>query len=226
MSASLAFVLAPHDHLPPDGPAVWGDLLQAQSQGIREAQALRLFDVAPSLVAALPGLGFEGTVPAGLQGQERCRLICDAAIPRFAVDSLWLAAYAVSCDDPQQVHAVDRFPLREAHNEACWFYPTDDGTYLSWQNARQLTLGPGTLADPAVPAAPEDYRRSDVHVLWSLMADDPDLTCVGITWKGVRIAWPELDVQPAAIATWRAFEVVSSASPSYRPLALHTVHPA
>jgi hypothetical protein len=225
MPAPLAFVLAPHDHLPPDGLAAWGDLVAAQSQGIREAQALRLFEVSPSLMAALPRLGFEGAVPPVLQAQERCRLICDAVIPGFAVDTLWLAAYAVS-DDPNRLQALDRFPLRDAQNEACWFYPTEDGTYLSWQNGRQLTLGPGSPADPAVPAAPEDYRRSDVHLLWSLMADDTELTCVGITWKGVRIAWPELDARPLPASTWRAFEVVSSANPSYRALGRHDVQAA
>ena len=84
--------------------------------------------------------------------QERRRLICDAVVPHLEARSHWVGVYAVegapwpddrSGSDPDASHpcrrlairsvrCLDRFALREADNETCWFYPTDDGSFLAW----------------------------------------------------------------------------------------------
>lgn len=230
MSASLAFVLAPESGLPPDGPTDWDQLLLAQRHGIREAAAFRLYALPEAGLPALtePGLGlealpFNGTIPEGLPQAAAAQLYCDAVIPRFDPPQLWLAVYALE-DDRTKAVALDRFPLHQAENEACWFYPTDDGTYLCWERAEAITLAPGFIADPSCCPSPSDYRRSCLHLLWSLMADDPDLTCVGITYAGVRLEWPVLSDEPAAGASWTAFDVNSAASPHYRQIATVRAH--
>lgn len=230
MSASLAFVLAPESLLPPDGRTDWEQLSLAQRHGIHEAAAFRLYAVEGPWSAGLadPGQGlnelpFDGTMPPDLPRNPGAQLYCDAVIPRFEPPQLWLAVYAL-VDDGTTALALDRFPLHQADNEACWFYPTDDGTYLCWERAESITLGPGFIADPACCPAPSDYRRSSLHLLWSLMADDPDLTCVGITYAGVRLEWPVLSDEPAATASWTAFAVDSSASPHYRQIATLRTH--
>ena len=69
------------------------------------------------------------------------------------------------------------------------------------------------------------FDRGDVHVLWSLMADDDFLTCVGLTYQGRRIEWPLLTRTPEPSATWTCFGVDTMADPSYSEQARITVFP-
>ena len=121
------------------------------------------------------------------------------------------------------IERLDTFPLRDAENETCWFYPTEDGAYLSWENQRRLELQPGVLAEQPLQAQPVPYQRPDLHVLWSLMADDRALTCVGLTYGRRRIDWPVVAVVPEACATWTSFSLDSMAEAQYCELASCTV---
>jgi hypothetical protein len=125
-----------------------------------------------------------------------------------------LGVYQGLTDEPGRFACLERLPLRELGSETCWFYPTHDGAYLSWERAQRLLLGPGSIAD-----APEDllnsaYESSRLRLLWSLFADDSSLTCVGITYGGQRIDWPILWSVPELVATWSRFRVDSSAETS------------
>lgn len=177
---------------------------------------------------------------------ERRRLICDAVVPHLDPHVHWIGVYAIEGDprDPappaallannhplralaiRSVRCLDRFPLREADNETCWFYPTEDGTFLAWENQRRVQTLPGFLPERPVQAESVAFERSDLKVLWSLMADDLALTCVGLTCRGRRIEWPVAASQPEPFATWTAFQVDSSAESTYRELAAITVFQA
>ena len=172
---------------------------------------------------------------------ERRRLICDAVVPRFEPRLHWLSVYELQGElDPSvlqttasshplqcilnpSLRRLDHFALRDAENETCWFYPTDDGTYLSWENQRRVQSWPGFLPERPLHDGPMDYQRSAVHVLWSLMADDLALTCVGLTYQGRRIEFPMHSSDPEPFATWTSFCVDSSAESSYRETASITV---
>ncbi len=164
----------------------------------------------------------------------RRRLICDAIVPHLDTSSLWLGVYECSGTLPARapvagpaapwfenpaIRCLDRFPLGKAENETCWFYPTEDGAYLCWQSGRQLELLPGYLPEQPLQEEPSGYQRGDVTLLWSLMADDRELTCVGLTWRRRRIDWPLASSSPEATATWTSFLVDSMAEVSYRQIA-------
>jgi hypothetical protein len=57
-----------------------------------------------------------------------------------------------------------------------------------------------------------------VHLLWSLMADDHALTCVGLTWRRQRIEWPLRSEAREELATWTDFQIDSMAESSYQEL--------
>ena len=235
MLHSLAFVLARHGQLPGDGVS-WMELVAAQGQGPDSGRALRLFRLPDHWQGNLDELVATGC--ATIRGDdplqtpaERRSLICDAVVPLLEVPALWIGVYALRGSawpedqgqrpveaPPLQVQAVqllDRFPLAEAANETCWFYPTDNGTYLCWENRAQLSLLPGWLPEQGAQEAPIAYDRGEVHVLWSLMADDEALTCVGLTYQRRRIEWPLGRRSPEPSATWTCFEVDTMADPSY-----------
>ncbi|MFY8147829.1 MAG: hypothetical protein ACOVNL_01255 [Prochlorococcaceae cyanobacterium] len=191
-SDALLFLLAPADVLQSEEPST-GDLQAAQARGVSSASALRI------------------VVTHDLEGRLPC--VCDAITPRFEPERFWLGVYQPSPLQPDRWQQLDRFALREARNESCWFYPTQDGHYLSWQRDLQVTLGPGRIVDPqpeAAPAASSSYRRDQLALLWSLLADDTSLTCVGLTYGGRRIDWPLQHSQWADKATWSTFRVDSS----------------
>ncbi len=182
------------------------------------------------------------TVPSADPGPAR-RLICDAVVPHLEPRALWLGAYELSGPDSGQerapsgghpaerlgiesVRCLDQFPLREADNETCWFYPTDNGAYLCWENQRRLELAPGYPADSCLQEGPVSYQRSDLQLLWSLMADDQSLTCVGLTYQKRRIEWPIAASNPEPFATWTAFRVDAMADDTYREMANITVFPS
>jgi hypothetical protein len=195
----------------------------------------------------------EGTDPYLGSGGARSERICDAVVPHLEPRSLWLGVYELAGspvptpgeppapeDAPTESSAwhhpglrmaitssrcLDRFPLREAENETCWFYPTDNGTYLCWENQRRLETLPGFLPDHPMTVEPTAYARGNVHVLWSLMADDQALTCVGLTYAGRRIEWTTVAAVPEPFATWTSFEVDTMADASYREISSITVFP-
>ncbi len=144
----------------------------------------------------------------------------DSFIPYIEPKLQWLAVYKVEgrlidlsqayppqALDIESVECLDQFLLRDANNETCWFYPTEDGRYLSWEKRSRITLQPGFLSDTVSEDESHDYQRSKILLLWSLMADDQSLTCVGLTYKKRRIEWPLLKVELEPLATWRSFRV-------------------
>lgn len=192
-AGSLVFLLGPAEAL--SSECLQSTELEAiQALGVRNAFALRI------------------VVTTDLDGQFT--RVCDAITPCFEPSRLWLGVYQQS---GHHWHQRDCFALSEARNESCWFYPTDDGRYLSWQRHLQVTIGAGSVADPP-PDLPADYNREAIALLWSLLADDSDFTCVGLTYAGRRIEWPLLQQRWADTALWCDFSVDSS-QPT--PLTMH-----
>jgi hypothetical protein len=200
-AGSLRFLLAPAPLLAAEQLCT-AELAQVQAEGVSAAFALRI------------------VVTHDLCG--RFQRVCDAITPRFQPDHFWLGVYQPSAQKPDHLQRLDSFPLSEARNESCWFYPTHDGHYLSWQRELKLTLEPGRIADPApdASAAPASgYSREAIALLWSLLADDTSLTCVGLTYAGRRIDWPLRHSRWAASATWSSFSVDGSRE---TPLIVHS----
>jgi hypothetical protein len=214
MATSLIFVLAPAEALPA-GTVSRPELEAVQRQGPAGGFALRLFTQGKSPTPALPELPLDGRLTGSARRTpDGCQLICDAVVPHFEPQHHWLATYQVLPEDPGQYICVDRVALRELGSETCWFYPTHDGTYLSWERAQRLSLAPGTIADAPAELLASSYARSRLRVLWSLFADDSSLTCVGLTYGGQRIHWPIHWSDPESVATWSLFRVDSSAETS------------
>ncbi len=217
------------------GATDWPTLLNAQRRGLRSGTQLRLFrlpeptgDPSPSPLAS-GGLNASGDTPRTRDGEAQ--LICDALVPLMEPRRLWLGVYQVSGppEDPflpqagvglrvETVTCLDCYPLQEAANETCWFYPTDNGHYLAWENRRQIETLPGHLPDRPAQPEPFPYAHGDVHLLWALMADDHALTCVGLTWRRQRIAWPLVSERQERLATWTEFKIDSMAEASYQEL--------
>jgi hypothetical protein len=229
MACRLVFLLASRSAIPQPG-ARWQELVEAQSQSLGSGIHLRLFPAQPDWHGSLDDLIIEGK--ADVSGQnpffqvvrpskdETNQLLCDSFIPYIEPKLLWLSVYKVEGQsiDPNEeypsqslqiesVECLDQFPLREASNETCWFYPTEDGRYLSWEKRSRIIVQPGFLPDILSRDETSDFQRSEIHLLWSLMADDQSLTCVGLTYKKRRIEWPLLKVEPEPFATWRCFRV-------------------
>jgi hypothetical protein len=245
MSHALVFVLAPEALLPADGAAT-RDLVEAQRFGLRSGVSLRLYRTPADWEGQLedlveahtadaagsdpfgPGAASSDAAAPGSVAGPRRRLICDALVPHLEPRSHWLGVYLLEGDPSETadhpfttvpestVRCLDRFPLRTAENETCWFYPTEDGRYLGWENQRRIETWPGFLPERPFQEGSIDYERSAVHVLWSLMADDLALTCVGLTYRGRRIEWPVINAQPEPFATWSDFQVDSSAESTYQ----------
>ena len=218
MTPPLVFVIAPAAALPA-GDCSAEALELAQRQGPRGGFALRLFSLGRE-----PGIELEGAAATGPQQQPdlgqlpldgrpagRSQMICDATIPHLEPRSLWLGVYQAGGDDAGVHHCLDRFPLSEASNETCWFYPTHDGAFLSWERGLRLLLSPGGVADAPEALLQAPYDRGRLAVLWSLLGDDASLTCVGLTYGGLRIDFPLLQKQSEPMATWSRFRVDSQA---------------
>ncbi|MBM5796523.1 MAG: hypothetical protein FJ049_10440 [Cyanobacteria bacterium M_surface_7_m2_037] len=220
MNDPLVFVIAPAASLP-EGDVSWNDLLTAQRQGPGGAFALRLFTAAGTAADQLTQLPWEGALEPLGGGQQR-RLICDAVVPQFDPRSNAIGVYGRN-DEADRYRCLDRFPLLDANNETCWFYPTHDGSFLSWERALAITLEPGMVAAEAQPQAPTHYERSELKLLWSLLADDVSLTCVGLTYGGQRIEWPQTHSRPEPMATWSLFTVDTQADVALTVQASQTV---
>jgi len=164
--------------------------------------------------------------------------ICDTLIPRFDPELLWLGVYQVSGtkreDAESFVHpaqqlciekitCLDKLSLSDVNNDTCWFYPTEDGEYLSWETHHSITTEPGHLADGSLLDDQHQYERGHLNLLWSLMAKDRDLTCVGLTYMNRRIEWPTQITDKKRSANWISFRANSLAEDSYSELSKITV---
>ncbi|MFN9056775.1 MAG: hypothetical protein ACK5W5_07320 [Cyanobacteriota bacterium] len=244
MLHTLSFVLSREGALP-KGDCEWHALVEAQRQGLRSGTQLRLFRVSPSISMDLAGLADTGALKASgdqpFPKESPAQLLCDALVPLIEPRSLWLGVYHVTGRLPEcpegesggkqpglqlhvdSVQCLDCYPLQDAANETCWFYPTENGRYLAWENRRTIQTLPGYLPDRPPQTSPMAYSHGDVHVLWSLMADDVALTCVGLSWRRQRIEWPLQAELPENLSNWTEFEVDSMAESSYRELNSTTV---
>lgn len=220
MNHPLVFVIAPVSCLP-DGETSWDELVASQRRGPGGAFALRLFSAADTAAENLAQLPWDGALEPHSGSQPR-RLICDAVIPQFDPRSNAIGVYQ-RCSDAETFRCLDCFPLTDASNETCWFYPTHDGSFLSWERALAIALEPGRVAADAQPTATTAYQRSQLTVLWSLLADDLSLTCVGLTYGGQRIEWPQAHSTPEAMATWSLFTVDTQADVALTVEASQTV---
>ncbi|MFN5194698.1 MAG: hypothetical protein ACK5E6_09770 [Cyanobacteriota bacterium] len=217
-TASLVFVLAPAGELPAD-QADWGQLVQAQAAAIPAAWSLRIVSGGRQPLALPADPPLDGRLTAA--AAPGLRPLCDATIPDLQPGALHLAVYAATGDGSAHWHQLDSFPLVDGTNETCWFYPTNDGAFLSWQRCLDVQLAPGRLVDSAPQSAtarPVAYDRGRIRVLYSLLADDNHLTCVGLTYAGSRIDWPLTVIRWHPTATWSAFSVDTQAD---RSLTVH-----
>lgn len=210
MTPPLVFVIAPEAALP-SGPCSAAQLQAAQRQGPRSGSALRLFSLGREQGATDPDLGLLPLDPGGEGLPAGSQKICDATIPHLEPRSLWLGVYQACDGQVETLQCLDRFALTEASNETCWFYPTHDGTFLSWERGLKLVLAPGQVADAPGALAATPYGRERLAVLWSLLGDDASLTCVGLTYGGLRIDFPLLNKVAEPMATWSRFRVDTQA---------------
>jgi hypothetical protein len=239
MHHALAFVVCREPSLLKEA-SNWQDLVEAQRQGLRSGTQLRLFRLPEVLADEPEDLIPPGTLSAaGDQPVLRAgaaQVICDALVPLIEPRRLWLGVYQLSGQEQkppagvpgprllvEAIDCLDCYPLQEAANETCWFYPTENGRYLAWENRKRIQTLPGHLPDRPPQPNPLPYHHGDVHVLWSLMADDHALTCVGLTYRRQRIEWPLLAQVPEELATWTDFQVDSMAESSYQELNSTTV---
>ena len=177
---------------------------------------------------------------AGLPTEQKASspLICDTLIPCFDPESLWLGVYQLSgiknkapsnsvhpalrfCIE--QIICLDKLSLSDINNDTCWFYPTEDGEYLSWESQHSIVMEPGYLADDSLLDDQHQYDRGHLNLLWSLMAKDQDLTCVGLTYRHRRIEWPCQVLDKKRSAIWTSFVADSLAKNSYSELSKITV---
>lgn len=162
--------------------------------------------------------------------KESSPRICDTLIPRFDPESLWLGVYQVSGRNNEnadgfahpaqrvcieQITCLDKLALSDVNNDTCWFYPTEDGEYLSWESHYSIVMEPGYLADESILDDQHQYERGHLNLLWSLMAKDKDLTCVGLTYMHRRIEWPFQVLDKSRSASWTSFRADSLAKNSY-----------
>ena len=216
MVNTLFFVLAPAPGLP-QGKVNWADLADAQARGLDQLLALRIFACPPDWPGSLETLVEAGLAHSGgadpygasamdqPQGQPReRRLRCDATVPLLDATSLCLGIYGQAEGSPEEIQWLACLPFAAIENETCWFYPTENGRYLSWQSQRSRTFLPGRLPVGEPAQAIEGFDPADLRLLWSLLADDPAMTCVGLTYRGRRIEWP---IQPMALESLEAASV-------------------
>lgn len=216
------FVLAPLGQLPTD-PLSWPALVEAQSRGVRRARRLRIFTSPEGSDA-----GLEELIQ---QGAGSTRPICDALVPHLEIGELSLGVYELQGEGRgelsghpadtltmQAFHCLDEMPLTEVANDACWFYPTDAGTYLACSTAAEVRQLPGHQPERGGDAEPVPYRRDQLRLLWSLLGGEDTLTCVGLTYGGQRIDWPLQAERPEPSSTWTWFAVDPSSAQPYREL--------
>jgi hypothetical protein len=213
MNAPLIFVVAAAPQLP-DATTSLEELQRAQAAGPSTGFILRIFNRG----AAHPDLGLL-PVDGRLTGEQRSssdgtQLLCDALVVRIDPQHHWLGVYQGNPKDPTCLQCLDRVALSELSNATCWFYPTHDDTFLSWERGLRLSLQLGSIADCPEELSSAPYERSRISVLWSLLGDDASLTCVGLTYGGQRLEWPPQSLSPEPLATWGRFRVDNHADTS------------
>lgn len=229
---ALTFSLAPPQ--PGEEQDCWQQVIADHQASLNEARALRILRCPQGWTGSLDDLVQDGRATASCEdpfadsstvGSTRERLICDAVIPRFDAAHLWLQVHLLDCgngdpatDHPLRCQWLDAVPLQQLSNETCWFYPTEDGHYLASERSCSVRLGVGVLAEGLPISQTWSYDRGDLRLLWSLMADDEDLSCVGLTYQRRRIEFPRQAEIPAASATWSSFRVDCIADPSFQRL--------
>ncbi|MCT0212824.1 MULTISPECIES: hypothetical protein [Synechococcales] len=233
MTNALRFVLNPG---PPEFAQPldrWSDLVLRQEASLRSGFHLTIYRCPDSWAGSLQdliasdALNSSGKDPfgPGLEidnptDQQQRRLVCKALIPSFNPASQWLEVYELEQPDSADsaVRRVDCLPLQEASNDTCWFYPTEDGRYLSWENQQTISCHPGHVFEQLDRGPNHCYDRAELRVLWSLMADQSNLTCVGLTYQHRRIDFPLLGSKPGTTATWTTFQVDSMSESPLRNL--------
>ena len=178
------------------------------------------------------------SVELSMESSPSSQRICDTLIPCFEPESLWLGIYQVSGTKREdvdtfahpaqqlcieQIICLDKLSLMDVNNDTCWFYPTEDGGYLSWETQHSIEMEPGYLADGSILDDRHQYERDHLNLLWSLMAKDKDLTCVGLTYMNRRIEWPFQVLDKKRSAIWTSFVANSLAKNSYSELSKITV---
>ena len=213
MNPPLLFVVAPATQLP-QGSTSLEALQEAQASEPSTGFALRIF----SRGAAHPNLGLlplDGSLTGDKRrNSEGTQLLCDAVVVGIQPQHHWLGVYGEDPEDPSVLHCLDCVALSELSNATCWFYPTHNGSFLSWERGLQLSLGPGSIADCPEELSRMPYDRSQISVLWSLLGDNASLTCVGLTYGGQRLDWPLRSRSSEAVATWGRFRVDNEADTS------------
>lgn len=213
MTPPLIFVVAPAAQLP-EATTSLEDLQVAQASGPSTGFSLRIFNRGAEH-PDLTQLPVDGRLTgAQRRSSDGTQLLCDALIVRIEPQHHWLGVYQGDSEKSTSLHCLDRVALSELSNATCWFYPTHDGTFLSWERGLRLSLEPGSIADCPEELASAPYERSRLSVLWSLLGDDASLTCVGLTYGGQRLDWPLQSLSPEPMATWGRFRVDSQADQS------------
>jgi len=225
MNPPLIFVVATALQLPNTTTSV-EVLQQAQAAGPSTGFALRIFSRGAEHLD-LEQLPVDGR----LTGEQRrssddTQLLCDALVVRIEPRHHWLGVYQGDPDDPTCLRCLDRVALSELSNSTCWFYPTHDGTFLSWERGLRRTLKPGSIVDCPEELSSTPYERSRISVLWSLLGDDASLTCVGLTYGGQRLVLPTQELSSDPMATWGRFRVDNQAEHSLVVEDCLTVFPA
>jgi hypothetical protein len=234
MTSKLAFTFSLAPPLDGEEPRGWDQVIADHQSCLSDARALCILRCPQQWAGSLDDLVRHGQATAdGLDpfthepnsGPTRERLLCDAVIPRFDAVRLWLHVHLLdfsdadpSSDTPLGFRWLDAVPLQQLSNETCWFYPTEDGRYLASERSCAVRFGAGVLAEPMSVNQPWSYDRGDLRLLWSLMADDDDLSCVGLTYQRRRIEFPRQAEDPAPSVTWSSFRVDGMADPSFQRL--------
>jgi hypothetical protein len=234
MTTTLAFTFSLAPPREGEEPIGWSQVVADHQSSICDARALRILRCPKAWSGSLDSLVQVGQATISCEdpfvgmpntGPARERLLCDAVIPRFDASRLWLQVHLLEAgqgvsptDAPLGRKRLDAFPLQQLSNETCWFYPTEDGDYLASERTIDVRFGPGVMAESLPTSQPLSYDRGDLRLLWSLMADDEDLSCVGLTYQRRRIEFPRQVEQPATTATWSSFRVDGMASPSFQRL--------
>lgn len=223
MDVQLLFVLSEAEALP-SGRCQRAELEEAQRRGPRGGFALRLFSLGQHPVDDLGRLPADGRLTgADRRSPDGYQLICDSVVPHFDPQKNWLGVYEPESDSRSWCRCLDRLALSSAGNQTCWFYPSHDGRFLSWEQRLSLGLGLGRIAEPPAAVLEAPYARSQLAVLWTLLGDDTALTCVGLTYGGQRIDWPLLEINPEPMATWSHFCVDTQADQSLRVVSSQTL---
>jgi hypothetical protein len=165
----LIFVIATAAQLPQASTCL-EVLEEAQTTGPSTGFALRIFSKGSkhSDLGLLPVDGL-------LTGEQRrssdgTQLLCDALVVQIEPQHHWLGVYQGEPEDSSSLRCLDRVALSELSNATCWFYPTHEGTFLSWE--RGLGLNWPLQSRRFEPLATWRRFRVDCQADTSLVVED------------------------------------------------------